>query len=40
MRFLNHHYTHNSDVTTYAHLKRTPASINITNHGQCQTNSP
>ncbi len=38
MRFLNHHYTHNSDVTTCACLKRTPATINITNHGSCQTN--
>ncbi len=36
MRFLNHHYTHNSDVTTCACLKRTPATINITNHGPCQ----
>ncbi len=39
MRFLNHHYTHNSDVRTFARLKRTPATINITNHGPCQTNS-
>ncbi len=31
MRFLNHHYTHNSDVTTCARLKRTPVTINITN---------
>jgi histone H3 len=37
MRFLNHHYTHNSDVMTCAHLKRTPATINIPNHGLCQT---
>jgi histone H3 len=27
MRFLIHHYTHNSDVTTCACLKRTPATI-------------
>jgi hypothetical protein len=40
MRFLNHHYTHNSDVTKCAHLKRTPMTINITNHVPCQTNSP
>jgi hypothetical protein len=26
MRFLNHHYTHNSDETTCAHLKRTPVT--------------
>ncbi len=39
MRFLNHYYTHNSDVTTRACLKRTPATINITNHVPCQTNS-
>jgi histone H3 len=38
MRFFNHHYTHNSDVPTCARLKRTPATINITNHGPCQTN--
>jgi hypothetical protein len=37
--FLNHHYTHNSDVMTCACLKRTLATINITNHGLCQTNS-
>jgi hypothetical protein len=37
MRFLNHHHTHNSDVMTCAHLKRTPATINITNHGLYQT---
>ncbi len=30
MRILNHHYTHNSDLTTCACLKRTPATINIT----------
>jgi histone H3 len=36
MRFLNHHYTHNSDVTTCAHLKITPATKNITNHGPYQ----
>jgi hypothetical protein len=36
MRFLNHHSTYNSDVTTCACLKRTPATINITNHGPCQ----
>ena len=40
MRFLNHHYTHNSDVRTCACLKRTPGTINITNHGPCQANSP
>jgi histone H3/H4 len=40
MRFLNHHYTYNSDVTTCACLKRTPTTINITNHVPCQTNSP
>jgi histone H3 len=39
MQFLNHHYTHNSDATTCACLKRTPVTINITNHGPCQTNS-
>ncbi len=39
MRFLNHHYTHNSDVAICARLKRTPATINITNHGPCQSNS-
>ncbi len=38
MRFLNHHYTHNSDVITCARLKITPAFIHITNHGQYQTN--
>ncbi len=27
MRFLNHHYTHNSDVTTCACLKRTPRPL-------------
>jgi hypothetical protein len=32
MMFLNHHYTHNSDVRTCARLKRTPTTINITNH--------
>jgi hypothetical protein len=30
MRFLNHHYTHNSDVTSCARLKIPPATINIT----------
>jgi hypothetical protein len=30
MRFLNHHCTHNSDVTTCACLKRTPVTVNIT----------
>jgi hypothetical protein len=39
LRFLNHHYTHNSDVPTCACLKRTPMTINITNHSPCQTNS-
>jgi histone H3/H4 len=32
--------THNSDVTTCARLKITPAIINITNHGRYQTNGP
>jgi hypothetical protein len=40
MSFLNHHLTHNSDVMTCARLKRTPATINSTNHGLCQTNGP
>jgi hypothetical protein len=40
MRFLNHHYTHNIDGTTCARLKRTPTTIKITKHGQCETNSP
>jgi hypothetical protein len=40
MMFLNHHYTHNSDVTTCTCLKITPATINITNHGPYQTNGP
>ncbi len=33
MRFLNHHYTRKSDVTTCARLKRPPVTINITIHG-------
>jgi hypothetical protein len=40
MRFLSHHYTQNSDVTACAHLKRSPATIHITNHVLCQSNSP
>jgi hypothetical protein len=40
MRFLDHHYTHNSDVMTCARLKRTPTTINITNHVPCQSNGP
>ncbi len=39
MRFLDHHNTHISDVTTCARLKRTPTTINITNHSLCQSNS-
>ncbi len=38
--FLFCHYTHNSDVTTCACFKTTPATINIKNHGPYQTNSP
>jgi hypothetical protein len=40
MWFLNHHDTHNGDVMTCARLKRTPVTINITNHDLCQTNGP
>ncbi len=34
MRVLNHHFAQNSDGMTWAHLKGTPATINITNHAR------